>query len=148
MVAEGVDGVVGFLRPFVMFAVVRKGDAAFARDLIGALAAAATAAANPDAAVPVLKLLGESLLHFGRRDGEVCVLMCTLIDVSSHFSGNAARNLGHINNSSVVLHFVLVRAGVQAIVAVIVFLFLWMLMSLCSRDKYIEYIAGKTMKFV
>uniref|UniRef100_A0ACD5VJS0 Uncharacterized protein n=1 Tax=Avena sativa TaxID=4498 RepID=A0ACD5VJS0_AVESA len=70
MVAEGVDGVVGFLRPFVMFAVVRKGDAAFARDLIGALAAAATAAAKPDAAVPVLKLLGESLLHFGRGNGE------------------------------------------------------------------------------
>ncbi|CAM0879759.1 unnamed protein product [Alopecurus aequalis] len=70
MVVQGVGGVVGFLRPFVMFAVVRKGDASFARDLIGALAAAATAAAKPDAAVPVLKLLGESLLHFGRRDGE------------------------------------------------------------------------------
>uniref|UniRef100_M8CQR3 DUF3730 domain-containing protein n=1 Tax=Aegilops tauschii TaxID=37682 RepID=M8CQR3_AEGTA len=70
MVAEGVDGVVGFLRPFVMFAVVRKGDAAFARDLIGALAAAAAAAGKSDAAVPVLKLLGESLLHFGRGDGE------------------------------------------------------------------------------
>lgn len=70
MVAEGADGVVGFLRPFVMFAVVRKGDAAFARDLIGALAAAATAAAKPDSAVPVLELLGESLLHFGRRDEE------------------------------------------------------------------------------
>ncbi|VAH72993.1 unnamed protein product [Triticum turgidum subsp. durum] len=70
MVAEGVDGVVGFLRPFVMFAVVRKGDAAFARDLIGALAAAATAAGKSGGAVPVLKLLGESLLHFGRGDGE------------------------------------------------------------------------------
>lgn len=44
MVAEGVDGVVGILRLFMMFALVRKGDAAFARDLIGALAAAATAA--------------------------------------------------------------------------------------------------------
>ena len=70
MVAEGVDGVVGFLRPLVMFAVVRKGDAAFARDLIVALAAAATAAGKSDLAVPVLKLLGQSLLHFGRGDGE------------------------------------------------------------------------------
>lgn len=72
MVTDGVDGVVGFLRPFVMFAVVGKGDAAFARDLIGALAAAAAAAAKPNSAVPVLKLLGESLLHSGRGDGEVC----------------------------------------------------------------------------
>jgi hypothetical protein len=105
MVAQGVDGVVGFLRPFVMFAVVRKGDAAFARDLIGALAgAAATAAAKPDAAVPLLKLLGESLLHFGRRGEEVCVLLYWFpIDVSSQFSGNAARNLGHIAKSFCVL---------------------------------------------
>ncbi|XP_062208256.1 uncharacterized protein LOC133908909 isoform X2 [Phragmites australis] len=66
MVAEGVDGIVGFLRPFMMFAVVRKGDAPFARDLIGAL----TAAAKPGVAVPVLKLLEERLLHFGRGDGE------------------------------------------------------------------------------
>ncbi|GJN37363.1 hypothetical protein PR202_gb26305 [Eleusine coracana subsp. coracana] len=70
MVAEGVDGVVGFLRPFVMLAVVRKGDASFARDLIGALAAAAAAAAKPGVVIPVLKLLEESLLHFGRGDGE------------------------------------------------------------------------------
>lgn len=78
MVAEGVDGVVGFLRPFLMFAVVRKGDAAFVTGLIGALAAAAAAAAKPDSAVPVLKLLGESLLHFGRGDGEVCVVVSIL----------------------------------------------------------------------
>ncbi|GJN05690.1 hypothetical protein PR202_ga23343 [Eleusine coracana subsp. coracana] len=70
MVAEGLDGVVGFLRPFVMLAVVRKGEASFARDLIGALAAAAAAAAKPGVVIPVLKLLEESLLHFGRGDGE------------------------------------------------------------------------------
>uniref|UniRef100_A0A0E0MRW9 DUF3730 domain-containing protein n=1 Tax=Oryza rufipogon TaxID=4529 RepID=A0A0E0MRW9_ORYRU len=70
LVAEGVHGVVGFLRPFVMFAAVRKGDTAFVKDLIGALAAAAVAAARPDSAVPVLKLLAECLLHFGRGDGE------------------------------------------------------------------------------
>uniref|UniRef100_A0A0E0JEK9 DUF3730 domain-containing protein n=1 Tax=Oryza punctata TaxID=4537 RepID=A0A0E0JEK9_ORYPU len=70
LVAEGVHGVVGFLRPFVMFAAVRKGDTAFVKDLIGALAAAAVAAARPDSAVPVLKLLAECLLHFGREDGE------------------------------------------------------------------------------
>lgn len=55
-----------------MFAAVRKGDTAFVKDLIGALAAAAVAAARPDSAVPVLKLLAECLLHFGRGDGEVC----------------------------------------------------------------------------
>uniref|UniRef100_A0A0D9UX89 DUF3730 domain-containing protein n=1 Tax=Leersia perrieri TaxID=77586 RepID=A0A0D9UX89_9ORYZ len=70
MVAEGVSGVLGFLRPFVMFAAVRKGDAAFVKDLIGALAAAAVAAPNSDSTVPVLKLLAECLLHFGRGDGE------------------------------------------------------------------------------
>ncbi|PNT70012.1 hypothetical protein BRADI_2g04280v3 [Brachypodium distachyon] len=81
MVAEGVHGVVGFLRPFVMFAVVRKGDAAFARDLIGALAAAAaTPAANSYDAVPVLKLLGESLLHFGRGDGEEARLWLSSVE--------------------------------------------------------------------
>jgi hypothetical protein len=71
MVAEGADGVVGFLRPLVMLAAVRKGDAAFARDLISTLAAAAAAAAKPSVMIPVLKLLEESLLHFGRGDGEV-----------------------------------------------------------------------------
>jgi hypothetical protein len=126
MVAEGVDGAVGFLRPFVMFAVVRKGDAAFARDLIGALAAAATAAAKSDAAVPVLKLLGESLLHFGRRDGEVCVLVYSLVDVSSKFFGDAARNLGHIYNSSVVLHFVYVRAVLTRTIVVLLCKQLWL----------------------
>ncbi|XP_062193776.1 protein RST1 isoform X2 [Phragmites australis] len=70
MVAEGLDGVVGFLRPFLMFAVVRKGDAPFAKDLIGTLAAAGAAAGKPGVAIPVLKLLEESLLHFGRGDGE------------------------------------------------------------------------------
>uniref|UniRef100_A0A0A9CM40 DUF3730 domain-containing protein n=1 Tax=Arundo donax TaxID=35708 RepID=A0A0A9CM40_ARUDO len=68
MVTLGMDGVVGFLRPFVMFAVVRKGDVPFARDLIGALAAAA--AATGIVAIPVLKLLEECLLHFGRGDDE------------------------------------------------------------------------------
>jgi hypothetical protein len=33
MVAEGVDGVIAFLRPLVMLAAVRKGGAPFARDL-------------------------------------------------------------------------------------------------------------------
>jgi hypothetical protein len=75
MVAEGLDGIVGFLRPFVMFAVVRKGDATFARDLIGALAAAAAAAAPGKAgvAISVLKLLEEGMLHFGRGDDQVHV---------------------------------------------------------------------------
>jgi hypothetical protein len=109
-----------------MFAVVRKGDAAFARDLIGALAAAATAAAKSDAAVPVLKLLGESLLHFGRRDGEVCVLVYSLVDVSSKFFGDAARNLGHIYNSSVVLHFVYVRAVLTRTIVVLLCKQLWL----------------------
>ena len=75
MVAEGLDGIVGFLRPFVMFSVVRKGDAAFARDLIGALAAAATAAGKAGVAIPVLKLLEESMLHFGRGDDQVHVVV-------------------------------------------------------------------------
>ncbi|WVZ72439.1 hypothetical protein U9M48_020903 [Paspalum notatum var. saurae] len=70
MVAEGVDGVVVFLRPFVMFSVVRKGDAAFARDLIGAMAAAAAAAGKPGVAIAVLKMLEESMLHFGRGDDQ------------------------------------------------------------------------------
>uniref|UniRef100_J3KWR7 DUF3730 domain-containing protein n=2 Tax=Oryza brachyantha TaxID=4533 RepID=J3KWR7_ORYBR len=70
MVAEGQQGVLGFLRPFVMFAAVRKGDTAFVKDLIGALAAAAVAAPKPDSTVPLLKLLAECLLHFGRGDGE------------------------------------------------------------------------------
>ncbi|RLM92306.1 protein RST1 [Panicum miliaceum] len=70
MVAEGLDGIVGFLRPFVMFSVVRKGDAAFARDLIGALAAAAAAAGKAGVAIPVLKLLEESMLHLGRGDDQ------------------------------------------------------------------------------
>ncbi|KAJ1282422.1 hypothetical protein BS78_03G050600 [Paspalum vaginatum] len=70
MVAEGVDGVVVFLRPFVMFSVVRKGDAAFARDLIGAMAAAAAAAGKSGGAIAVLKMLEESMLHFGRGDDQ------------------------------------------------------------------------------
>ncbi|KAG2586760.1 hypothetical protein PVAP13_5NG075481 [Panicum virgatum] len=70
MVAEGLDGIVAFLRPFVMFSVVRKGDAAFARDLVGALAAAAAAAGKAGVAIPVLKLLEESMLHFGRGDDQ------------------------------------------------------------------------------
>ncbi|CAO2193844.1 unnamed protein product [Urochloa humidicola] len=70
MVAQELNGIVGFLRPFVMFAVVRKGDAAFARDLISALAAAAAAAGKAGVAIPVLKLLEESMLHFGRGDDQ------------------------------------------------------------------------------
>ncbi|RCV24849.1 hypothetical protein SETIT_5G119500v2 [Setaria italica] len=70
MVAEGLDGTVGFLRPFVMFSVVRKGDAAFARDLIGALTAAAAAAGKAGVAISVLKLLEEGMLHFGRGDDQ------------------------------------------------------------------------------
>jgi len=73
MVAEEVDWVVGFLRPFVMFSVVRKGDATFARDLIGALAAAAVAAGKAGVAIPVLKMLEDSMLHFGRGDDQVFV---------------------------------------------------------------------------
>jgi hypothetical protein len=73
MVAEGVDWVVGFLRPFVMFSVVRKGEAAFARDLIGAMAAAAVAAGKAGVAIPVLKMLEDSMLHFGRGDDQVFV---------------------------------------------------------------------------
>jgi hypothetical protein len=60
--------VIGFLRLFVMLAVVRKGGAPFARDLIGALAAAGVV-------IPVLKLLEESLLHFGCGDSEVRVVV-------------------------------------------------------------------------
>ncbi|ONM29760.1 Protein RST1, partial [Zea mays] len=70
MVADRVDWVVKFLRPFVMFSVVRKGDAAFARDLIGALAAAAVAAGKASVAIPVLKMLQDSMLHFGRGDDQ------------------------------------------------------------------------------
>ncbi|KAF8704854.1 hypothetical protein HU200_031092 [Digitaria exilis] len=70
MVAEGLDGLVGFLRPFVMFSVVRKGDSVFARDLIAALAASAAAAGEAGVAIPVLKLLEESMLHFGRGDDQ------------------------------------------------------------------------------
>jgi hypothetical protein len=73
MVADRVDWVVKFLRPFVMFSVVRKGDAAFARDLIGALAAAAVAAGKASVAIPVLKMLQDSMLHFGRGDDQVFV---------------------------------------------------------------------------
>ncbi|KAL5228602.1 hypothetical protein ABZP36_016867 [Zizania latifolia] len=71
MVAERV---VGFLRPFVLFAVVRKGDTAFVKDLIGALAAAT---AKPDSAVPacserrnsVVQALGlESLSYLCETD--------------------------------------------------------------------------------
>lgn len=77
MVADGVRGAVGFLRPFVMLAVVRNGDAPFARDLIGALAAAAAAVAKPGVVIPVLKLLEESLLHFGHGDGEVSLMVAS-----------------------------------------------------------------------
>ncbi|KAG8045825.1 hypothetical protein GUJ93_ZPchr0008g12168 [Zizania palustris] len=80
MVAEGVDGTVGFLRPFVMFAAVRKGDSAFVKDLFGALAAAAAAAAKPDSSVPMLKLLAECLLHFGRGNGEEVRLWLTSVE--------------------------------------------------------------------
>jgi hypothetical protein len=51
-------------------AVVRKGDAALARDLISTLASAAAAAAKPSVMILVLKLLEEILLHFGHGDGE------------------------------------------------------------------------------
>ncbi|XP_051222968.1 protein RST1 isoform X1 [Lolium perenne] len=101
MVAQGVDGVVGFLRPFVMFAVVRKGDAAFARDLIGALAgAAATAAAKPDAAVPLLKLVGESLLHFGRRGEEEARLWLSSVECLVDAYVILLRKLAHAQKPS------------------------------------------------
>ena len=52
---------------------MRKGDAAFARGLIDALASAAVAAVKVGVAIPILTMLEDSMLHFGCRDDQVFV---------------------------------------------------------------------------
>jgi len=53
--------------------LVRKGDAAFVRGFINALASAAVAAVKVGVAIPILTMLENSMLHFGCRDDQVFV---------------------------------------------------------------------------
>nr|CAD1842905.1 unnamed protein product [Ananas comosus var. bracteatus] len=66
--SAGIEEILGFLRPFVLFSVIRKPPSSFARDLISSMAS--LVCSFPAEAIPFLKLLTDSLKYFPRNSRE------------------------------------------------------------------------------